>query len=324
MQVKIYKGDTASGAYMDVWYRDTYWKDKNLTDLDKDGVLYNVPVYTNEDLDYGTYTVVCTIAKKGSPTDGNVDGAGNEFYLDGIRVMQPLNEMAERKDLVEKALEAYTIDGESNLDVVTLRQKLITDNYFPVDPELGETEETWPFVVLTDVNGDIVYASEYVSIGPKEEVYLKPGQKVTFSLKYWEPEGLKLYAGMKAPFGSGKLNVGHDVYELKNAADCYYDVTDNSASLVEKYEQLRNGNGQPLFNDPNGKEVYMTEDGGFYYSENNPVPKDTKLTPKYDLSQPYFVVTYTFEATDKIVSLTNIKVVGSHEFTIIENTDINQ
>ena len=68
----------------------------------------------------------------------------------------------------------------------------------------------------------------------------------------------------------------------------------------------------------------MTEDGGFYYSENNPVPKDTKLTPKYDLSQPYFVVTYTFEATDKIVSLTNIKVVGSHEFTIIENTDINQ
>ena len=129
---------------------------------------------------------------------------------------------------------------------------------------------------------------------------------------------------MKAPFGSGKLNVGHDVYELKNAADCYYDVTDNSASLVEKYEQLRNGNGQPLFNDPNGKEVYMTEDGGFYYSENNPVPEDTKLTPKYDPTQPYFVVTYTFEATDKIVSLTNIKVVGSHEFTIIENTDINQ
>ena len=59
------------------------------------------------------FAPVCTIAKKGSPTDGNPLGAGNEFYLDGIRVMQPLNEMAERKDLVEKALEAYTIDGES-------------------------------------------------------------------------------------------------------------------------------------------------------------------------------------------------------------------
>lgn len=334
MQVKLYRLDENGNVPLDengneiledLTYRDTYWKDENETTLDSSGILYNIPVYsTNENLDYGTYKVVCTIAKAGTHTAGNDNGAGNEFYLDGIRVLRPLNEMAEREDLVEKALEAYTIDGESNLDVVTLRQKLITDNYFPVDPELGETEETWPFVVLTDVNGDIVYASEYVSIGPKEEVYLKPGQKVTFSLKYWEPEGLKLYAGMKAPFGSGKLNVGHDVYELKNAADCYYDVTDNSATLVEKYEQLRNGNGQPLFNDPNGKEVYMTEDGGFYYSENNPVPEDTKLTPKYDPTQPYFVVTYTFEATDKIVSLTNIKVVGSHEFTIIENTDINQ
>ena len=347
MQIKIYEGDTASGAYMDVWYRDTYWKDTNDTTLDKDGVLYNVPVYTNEDLDYGTYTVVCTIAKKGSPTDGNPLGAGHQFYLDGIRVMQPLNKVVEEEavydeetgDLISptvydamttKVLNAYTIDGESNLDVVTLRQKLITDNYVPVDPELGETEETWPFVVLTDIDGKIIYASDYVSIGPKEEVYLKPGQKVTFSLKYWEPEGLKLYAGMKAPFGSALVNVGHDVYDLKNAADCYYDVTDNSASLVEKYEQLYNGAGQPLFNDPENKEVYLTEDGGYYYSENNnPVPEDTELTPKDDLSQRYFVVTYTFEATENdttrgIVSLTNIKVVGSHEFTIVDDTNINQ
>lgn len=320
MQIKIYEGETASGAYMDVWYRDTYWKDENLTDLDKDGVLYNVPVYTNEDLEYGTYTVVCTIAKKGSPTDGNVAGAGNEFYLDGIRVMQPLNEMSKRDDLVEKALEAYTIDGESNLDVVTLRQKLITD--------AEDGEAVWngtDFVVLTDINDTIVTAAEYTSIGPKEEVYLMPGQKVTFSLKYWEPEGLKLYAGMKAPFGSGKLNVGHDVYELKNAADCYYDVTDNSADLVTLYEQMCNDNGQLLFNDPEDKEVYLAEDGNFYYTKGNAlVPEDTELTPKDDLNQPYFVVTYTFEATDKIVSLTNIKVVGSHEFTIIENTDINQ
>lgn len=342
MQVKIYEGETASGAYMDVWYRDTYWKDENLTQLDASGVLYNVPVYTNEDLDYGTYTVVCTIAKKGSPTDGNVAGAGNEFYLDGIRVMQPLNIVVEEEAVYDnetgelisptvydamttKALNAYTIDGESNLDVVTLRQKLITD------AENGEA--IWDgenFVVLTDINGEITTAEDYTSIGPKEEVYLKPGQKVTFSLKYWEPEGLKLYVGMKAPFGSALVNVGHDVYKLKNAADSYYDVTDNSASLVEKYEQLYNSKNQPLFNDPNDNEVYMTEDGGFYYSENNnPVPEDTELTPKDDLNQPYFVVTYTFEATENdttagIVSLTNIKVVGSHEFTIVENTDINQ
>ena len=346
MQVKLYRLDEEGNVLLDkngneiledLYYRDTYWKDENETTLDSSGILYNIPVYsTDENLDYGTYKVVCTIAKAGTYTAGNDAGAGNEFYLDGIRVLRPLNIVVEEEAVYDKetgelisptvydamttkVLNAYTIDGESNMDVVTLRQKLITD--------AQNGEAIWDgenFVVLTDINGQITTAEEYTSIGPKEEVYLAPGQKVTFSLKYWEPEGLKLYAGMKAPFGSGKLNVGHDVYELKNAADCYYDVTDNSASLVVKYEQLCNGNGQPLFNDPNGQEVYMTEDGGFYYSENNPVPEDTELTPKDDLSQPYFVVTYTFEATDKIVSLTNIKVVGSHEFTIVENTDINQ
>ena len=330
MQVKLYRLDEKGNVLLDengneiledLYYRDTYWKDENETTLDSSGTLYNIPVYsTNENLDYGTYKVVCTIAKAGTYTAGNDNGAGNEFYLDGIRVMQPLNEMAKRDDLVEKALEAYTIDGESNLDVVTLRQKLITD------AENGEA--VWngtDFVVLTDINDTIVTAAEYTSIGPKEEVYLMPGQKVTFSLKYWEPEGLKLYAGMKAPFGSALVKVGHDVYDLKNAADCYYDVTDNSASLVEKYEQLCNGAGQPLFNDPEDKEVYLAEDGSFYYTKGNAlVPEDTELTPKDDPDQPYYVVTYTFEATDKIVSLTNIKVVGSHEFTIIENTDINQ
>ena len=344
MQVKIYEGETASGNYH-VEYRDTYWKnvDNGIPD-DDSGVLYNIPVYTNEDLDYGTYTVVCTVAKAGTPTEGNIAGAGNEFYLDGIRVMQPLNKVIltetyedENGEMVTdylydedgnpvydamttKVLNAYTADGESNLDVVTLRQKLITD--------AEDGEAIWDgvnFVVLTDINGEITTAEDYTSIGPKEEVYLAPGQKVTFSLKYWEPEGLKLYAGMKAPFGSGKLNVGHDVYELKNAADCYYDVTDNSADLVTLYEQMCNDNGQLLFNDPEDKEVYLAEDENYYYSENNTlVPKGTKLTPKDDPDQPYFVVTYTFEATDKIVSLTNIKVVGSHEFTIIENTDINQ
>ena len=84
--------------------------------------------------------------------------------------------------------------------------------------------------------------------------------------------------GMKAPFGTAKVHVGHDTYELKNAPDCYYDVTDNYESLVTETD----------------------EDGNEYY-----------------------VVTYTFEAAESIVSLTNIKVVGQHEFSIVEDTDIN-
>ena len=38
----------------------------------------------------------------------------------------------------------------------------------------------------------------------------------------------------------------------------------------------------------------------------------------------YYVITYSFEATDSIVALTNIKVVGNFEFTIVEKNEETQ
>ena len=331
MQVKIYAiGEDGQETLQSTTYRDTYWKDENKTDLDASGTLYNIPVFTEEFQHYGTYKVVCTVAKAGTTTAGNDNGSGNEFYLDGIRVMQPLNEDSDQ-DLVERAQDAYAADGESNLEVVTLRQKLITDYEIPFDPESGEKEENWPFAVLTDINGEIVLASDYISIGPKEEVYLSKdpnasnGQKVSFSLKYWEPDGLKLYMGMKAPFGNAKVHVGHDTYELKNAPDCYYDVTNNYESLLTETEQATDAEGNLLFLDDNDNFIVKIDsnDGTatYYYDDYETVFDDVEqLRP---LMMEYYVVTYTFEAAESIVSLTNIKVVGQYEFSIVEDTNIN-
>lgn len=324
MQVLLFAGDQrgSAGQQLNTYYRDTYFykgEDDHTKTHDTEP-LYNIPVYTVDELPYGTYTVLVTVAKKGTKSAGPMhpeeDGtymkrSMHEFYLDGIRVMQPLDGVyMNRKDMkpdeygtisglipipdkdrtpiTNKALDAYTTDNESNLDIVTLRTKLIDENYFPVDPESGKVEEAWPFVVLTDTNDEIIYASQYVSIGPKEEVYLKPGQKVRFSLKYWEPEGLSLYIGMKAPFGNGAtVKVGNTPYSIGNATDCYRDVTKSYAS----------------------QELIDPKDG----------------------SQPYYVITYTFEVPEtpgapetasKVVALTNIKVVGSHEFTILENEEV--
>ena len=185
--------------------------------------------------------------------------------------------------------------------------------------------------MLTDINGEIVLASDYISIGPKEEVYLSKdpnasnGQKVSFSLKYWEPEGLKLYMGMKAPFGTAKVHVGHDTYELKNAPDCYYDVTDNYESLLKKTEQATDDGGNLLFLDDNDNFIVkiVSNDGtvAYYYDDYKTVFNDIEeLRP---LMMEYYVVTYTFEAAESIVSLTNIKVVGQYEFSIVEDTNIN-
>lgn len=323
MQVKLYEGTGTSGKQLNITYRDTYYKDENASSEDASGTLYNIPVYTESDLDYGTYTVVATVAKAGTRTAGNDNGSGNEFYLDGIRIMQPLNEnitYTESGDaiipaLTQKALGAYATDGESNIEVVTLRQKLITD------AELGETP--WNFAVLTDINGAVVTAEDYTSIGPKEEVYLEKGQSVSFAIKYWHQDGYKMYLGMKAPFGTGIAQVGQITYNLNNATDCYYDITGNHSSVAVKYEQAMDEYGNLLYTDASGNLVYEDEYGNLTYADDSEVAEDAVLTPVDDTSLPYYVATYTITATNKIVSLTNIKVTGNYEFVVVEDLDID-
>lgn len=322
MQVKLYEGTGTSGKQLNITYRDTYYKDENASTEDASGTLYNIPVYTESDLDYGTYTVVATVAKAGTTTAGNDNGSGNEFYLDGIRIMQPLNEsngtvinQETGENITDKALGAYATDGESNIEVVTLRQKLITD------AELGETP--WNFAVLTDINGAVVTAEDYTSIGPKEEVYLENGQSVSFAIKYWHQDGYKMYLGMKAPFGTGTAQVGQTTYNLGNATDCYYDITGNHSSVVVKYEQKVDEDGNLLYTDANGTQVYEDENGNLTYADGSEVAEDVVLTPVDDTSLPYYVATYTITATNKIVSLTNIKVTGNYEFVVVEDLDID-
>lgn len=343
MQVLLFKGalDDATqyvgnkDYQVDVWYRDTFYNDDNNTNLDGES-LYNIPVYTNNELDYGTYTILVTVAKAGTQGAGpNLERSGNEFYLDGIRVMQPLNKSNNTvineetgETITDKALSAYAADGESNLVVETLRQKLITD--------VKDGEAVWDgknFVVLTDTIGAITAAQDYISYGPKEEVYLAPGQKISFSMKYWEPQGLKLYIGMKAPFGtvgtddvgpySAKLNVGKNSFTLRNATDCYYDVTDMQEKLEAVYFQAEDENGNLLFTDAEDNEIYMNQSGEFRYKNNNAeyTGEVDELIPVDSEVIDYYIITYTFEATDSIVALTNIKVVGNFEFTIVEDNE---
>ena len=368
MQVLLFKGDltlddaaaaAGKGEQIDTWYRDTYYNDTNGYAQDVDGTLYNIPVYTNDNQPYGTYTVLVTVAKKGAPTAGPADsGSMPEFYLDGIRIMQPLKGVYrenaesitpvpenERTPITLKALNAYSTDGEANLDVVTLREKLLEE--WPVDDEAEESP--WDFVVLTDTVGNIVKASEYESIGPKEEVYLAASyapaegekdadisaQKVSFSLMYWQPEGLKLYMGMKAPFGHAYVNVGSETYELENATDCYYDVTNDYESLIEEEVQLTTKEGWNVYTDQNGNTVYEQydpkTDTTTFFDENRQKIEVDDLVAYYEqlteVMTTCYIVTYSFEAAqvndiNSVVSLTNIKVVGSHEFTIIRDTDI--
>ena len=180
------------------------------------GTLYNIPVYTISDLDYGTYKVEVTVLKALA-----VLGYGNTFHLDGIRVVSPLNPEDENVGVAEAA---YAQDGEAGMTMATLRQKLLANA-----TEEGEDGLVWTddsFVVFTDTNGKVETASEYQSNGPKEEVYLHDGQSVTFSLANWNPDDNKIYLGIKAPVGSGTVEINGRSLNIQNSTDCYYDISD--------------------------------------------------------------------------------------------------
>ena len=193
--------------------RNTIYTSVEGTDVD---TLYNIPVYTNDGLDYGTYTVTVTVLKAVSGLN-----YGSEFYLDGIRVINPLNSTDANASVANAA---YATDGEANMAVVTLRQKLIDEAQINEDDTISWNEGD-NFVLFTDTNGKIKSAEVYKSNGPKEEVYLNNGQSVTFALAEWDPNTNKIYLGIKAPVGSGTVSVNGNTLNIHNVTDCYYDIS---------------------------------------------------------------------------------------------------
>ena len=195
------------------WMRDTMYKS------DSPSILYNIPVFTWNAEAYGTYRVEVSIAKK-------FLSYGTEFWLDGIRVYSPLNPNDVNNSIADAA---YLTDMEANCAVETLRDKLITDA--TQTDESGnlvwseQDQENGYFVVFTDTNGAIIDASEYVSNGPKEEVYLNSGQNVTFSLTKWNSTSNRIFLGIKAPAGGGSVSINNNVLSIQNTTDCYYDIT---------------------------------------------------------------------------------------------------
>lgn len=234
--------------------RDTSYKTKNA-----ETTLYNIPVFTYMAEEYGTYTVTVTLANAGIAT-----GYGSDFWLDGIRVYNPIDMTS---DLYSTATDAYAQDGEANMTNVTLREKLLADATI-VGSDGSLVWDGVNFVIFTDTNDQIIYASEYQSNGPKEEVYLADGQSVTFSLKDWNVNSNKIYLGIKAPMGVGSVSInGHSV-SINNTCDCYYDISD--------YVSL----------------------------------SDTTAT-------------FEIKASGAVISVTNIKVTGNAEFTIVGGNDVD-
>lgn len=181
------------------------------------GDYYQIPTVSFTGLDYGTYTVKLTVGAKGN---------NNTYYLDGIRVYNPLAENTDDYDADQTVNEAY--GDEAGAVFMEVRDHLLTvDETGDLDPDamiqgavfLDQNSEG-----QKDVTSSV---GEYYEYGPKNEVYLAPEQAITFAIL----DADKVCVGLKAPAGTTKAAVVNGSadettgYDINAASDLYYEVT---------------------------------------------------------------------------------------------------
>lgn len=188
--------------------------------------LYQIPTVFFQDVERDTYDATVTVIG---------DGEGNDtYYLDAIRVYNPLN----GEDPIVSA--AYAEANEADAVSEELRQYLI-DASTVINEETGEPEITEPIdgmVYIDKLEGSTSEIGEYVSNGPKNEVYLEAGKSVAFQIDT-EYTG-QVLLGIKAPSGTASavdVTYGSDTkdhIDITSATDMYYVIhpTDDGKVVI--------------------------------------------------------------------------------------------
>lgn len=181
------------------------------------GTYYQIPTLSFDGLDYGTYKVVINAGGKGT-------GGGTTYYLDGIRVYNPLGVTDE--EIGTTAKDAYVNAGEYNATSKEVRDLLL-------DAESFDVENKAEGIVFIDKFDKAIGATTddiktFEDYGPKNEVYLKSGQSIAFEIQ----EGYEnLFIGAKSPTGneitmtvSDKNEKGAKNITFSHASDMYYKI----------------------------------------------------------------------------------------------------
>lgn len=182
------------------------------------GDYYQIPTASFTADEYGKYKVELTVV---STSDGR-----STYYLDGIRVYNPLSAEQEADSTV-----AGAYGDEVGATFQEVRDILLTTANTD-----GDTASLSGAVFLDkygkDGNEGTYDLGEYLNDGPKNEVYLKPGQGVLVKMETAD----KLSVGLKAPNGQVTANVtnanGRTEIPINTASDLYYPVTVNDGGFV--------------------------------------------------------------------------------------------
>ena len=191
------------------------------------GDYYQIPTLSFENLPYATYEVTIKVS---SVTENGKERA--TYYLDGIRVYNPLNIVSNKTTTEGKA---YDKAGELNAQYIKVRDILISaDKFASIDNEVSGT-------VFLDKKDSTNVIGDFKDLGPKNEVYLKSGQGIAFNIKNYNPNNnINVFVGLKAMSGNSttaEVSAGSAKEEknINSASDLYYVVTpDANGNVVIK------------------------------------------------------------------------------------------
>ena len=231
--VDIYsRTDKTTGLVIGMLYKGHGIKDENgknkvaekmiwmdtLSESSGEGAYYQIPTLSFCDLEYGTYTVMLTVAKDLIKDDYE----RMTYYLDGIRVYNPLKN---RENVDSTITDAY---GKSEINAIfkEVRDCLLTEGSYGADEVSG--------AVFIDKFGDKVgyeeseLIADFETFGPKNEVYLANGQLIAFVVSY--DAGAQYYVGMKSISGTAikstyQYQGASNEVAINHTADLYYEVT---------------------------------------------------------------------------------------------------
>ena len=243
--------------------------------------IYQVPVIRVEDLDFGTYTVYIngypTYDFDHPKTDGTYEVTPSYFYLDGIRIFQPLAK-TENGITTPGVAEEYT-DEENGAEIKEIREEIV-DGSVAVAENNGETVTvssaltTWTENLTGETydgkefEGNAVSTvNDYLTKGPNNEVYIDGNVSDTALIFYVKEDVAKqvhnlqiavhavdaglFYVGSSAGAGETGMNaqiqygvkideefVWKELVTVTSGTEQYYTIPYSECPLTEKGYQV--------------------------------------------------------------------------------------
>ena len=191
-----------------------------------DGDRYQIPVFSFNDLTRKTYTVKITVYK------------GQTYYLDGVRIYNPISEdtkvdLDKNKDTTVGDI--YDKDGEANAKLYHLRNNTLNS----ISNVLTLTGQNW-ITKYTNSQGEVVEAHESTVgsqeskvFGPTNEIYLNKEQEVTLRLKD-TVKFKSLQLGVKTIEGASKVTINETETKLNSANDMFVKIDGTSRTITIK------------------------------------------------------------------------------------------